>query len=144
MPALVTGSNSVVWSSRFAVYLGTAGAAVGLGSIWRFPYLAGTGGGSAFILVFVLACVLIATPLLSAEFALGRRSQRSPPEAAGAVASESGLSPRWNAIGGLETMAAFLIFSYYAVIGGWVVAYAWRCAAGVLSRAGPADVGALW
>jgi SNF family Na+-dependent transporter len=99
MRAAIAGSNSVVWSSRFAVYLGTAGAAVGLGSIWRFPYLAGTGGGSAFILVFVLACVLIATPLLAAEFALGRRSRRNPPEAAGVVATEAGLSSRWNAIG---------------------------------------------
>jgi SNF family Na+-dependent transporter len=62
---------SVVWSSNLAVYLGTAGASVGLGSIWRFPYLAGTGGGSAFILIFVLACALVATPLLAAEFALG-------------------------------------------------------------------------
>jgi NSS family neurotransmitter:Na+ symporter len=74
------------WSSNLSVYLCTAGAAVGLGSIWRFPYLAGTGGGSAFILVFVLACVLVATPLLAAEFALGRASRLSPPDAAGAVA----------------------------------------------------------
>src|SRR5882672_8495134 len=88
-----------VWSSGFTVYLGTAGAAVGLGSIWRFPYLTGIGGGSAFILVFVLACVLIATPLLVAEFALGRSSRLSPPKAAGGVATTEGLSSRWNAIG---------------------------------------------
>src|SRR3984957_17266653 len=117
-------SNSVVLSSRFAVYLGTAGAAVGLGSIWRFPYLTGTGGGSAFILVFVLACVLIAAPLLAAELALGRRSRRSPPEAAGAVAVAAGLSSRWNLIGVLGSLAAFLIFSYYSVIAGWLLAYA--------------------
>jgi NSS family neurotransmitter:Na+ symporter len=127
-----------------AVYLGTAGAAVGLGSIWRFPYLAGTGGGSAFILVFVLACVLTATPLLCAEFALGRQSRRSPPEAAGAVAHAFGLSSRWNAIGILGSLAAFLIFSYYSVIAGWVFAYAWKCAVGALSAAGPAHVAALW
>jgi NSS family neurotransmitter:Na+ symporter len=140
----VATPSTVAWSSRFAVYLGTAGAAVGLGSIWRFPYLAGTSGGSAFILVFVLSCVLIATPLLAAEFALGRRSRRSPPEAAGAVARESGLSSRWNAIGVLGSVTAFLIFSYYAVIAGWVLAYAWKCAAGVLASAGPEHVGALW
>src|SRR5882724_5065665 len=80
---------SVAWSSTFAVYLGAAGASVGLGSIWRFPYLAGTGGGSAFILVFVLACMLVATPLLVAEFALGRAARLSPPEAAGAVAASA-------------------------------------------------------
>src|ERR1700688_3739307 len=132
------------WSSNFAIYLGTAGAAVGLGSIWRFPYLVGTGGGSAFILVFTLACVLIATPLLIAEFALGRRSRRSPPEAAGTVAVSAGLSSRWNAIGILGSLAAYLVFSYYSVIAGWVLAYAWKCAVGVLSTAGPQRVASLW
>jgi neurotransmitter:Na+ symporter, NSS family len=134
----------VVWSSNLAVYLGTAGASVGLGSIWRFPYLAGTGGGSAFILIFVLACVLVATPLLAAEFALGRASRLSPPEAAGAVAAAAGLGSWWNAIGVLGTLAAFLIFSYYTVIAAWVLAYAWKCGAGVLSAAGPQHVAALW
>ena len=137
-------SNSVLWSSPFAVYIGTAGAAVGLGSIWRFPYLAGTGGGSAFILVFVLASVLIATPLLAAELALGRHSRRSPPEAAGAVAVAAGFSSRWNAIGALGSLAAFLVFSYYSVIAGWVLAYAWKYAAGALSAGGPEHVAVLW
>jgi NSS family neurotransmitter:Na+ symporter len=135
--------GSVVWSSNFALYLGTAGASVGLGSIWRFPYLAGTGGGSAFILVFVLACVLVATPLLAAEFALGRASRLSPPEAAGAVAAAAGLSSRWNIIGILGTLAAFLLFSYYTVIAAWVLAYAWKCAIGLLSAAGPQHVADL-
>src|SRR5580698_10455015 len=92
----------VTWSSRSAACLCTAGASVGLGSIWRFPYLAGTGGGSAFILIFILACLLVATPLLAAEFALGRRSRLSPPDAAGAVSGHTG----WNAIGILGTLAA--------------------------------------
>jgi NSS family neurotransmitter:Na+ symporter len=139
-----TRPGAVVWSSNLAVYLGTAGASVGLGSIWRFPYLAGTGGGSAFILVFILACVLVATPLLAAEFALGRASRLSPPEAAGGVAAAAGLSPRWNIIGILGTWAAFLLFSYYTVIAAWVMAYAWKCATGLLSAAGPQHVAALW
>ena len=108
-----TGKVSTpIWSSRIATYLATIGAAVGLGSIWRLPYLVGTSGGSAFIFVFVLACLGIATPLLVAEFALGRRARQSPPDAAGAVASESGLSRRWNAIGVLGTIAAYTIISY--------------------------------
>jgi NSS family neurotransmitter:Na+ symporter len=140
----MSSSASVIWSSKLAVYLGAAGAAVGLGSIWRFPYLAGTGGGGAFILVFVLACVLVATPLLAAEFALGRGSRRSPPEAAGAIAQAAGLSSRWNAIGILGSVAAFLLFSYYTMIAGWVLAYAWKCAAGALADAGPAGVAEVW
>src|SRR5882757_3549545 len=135
---------SVAWSSTFAVYLGAAGASVGLGSIWRFPYLAGTGGGSAFILVFVLACVLVATPLLAAEFSLGRASRLSPPEAAGAVATAFGRSSRWNAIGIVGTVGVFLIFSYYTVIAAWILAYAWKCGVGILSAAGPQHVGELW
>src|SRR5580698_1174985 len=116
-PAVASGSRagggptSAAWSSNLSVYLCTAGASVGLGSIWRFPYLAGTGGGSAFILIFVLACVLVATPLLAAEFALGRQSRLSPPDAAGAVAVAAGLSSRWNLIGILGSLSGFLLFS---------------------------------
>ena len=117
---------------------------MGLGSIWRFPYLAGTGGGSAFILVFVLACLLIATPLLVAEFALGRRSQRSPPEAAGAIATAAGRSLRWNAIGILGSGSAVLLFSYYSVVAGWVLAYDWKCGSGMVSRAGVGHIDTLW
>jgi NSS family neurotransmitter:Na+ symporter len=135
---------AVAWSSTLAIYLGTAGASVGLGSIWRFPYLAGTGGGSAFILVFVLACVLVATPLLVAEFSLGRASRLSPPEAAGAVAVSMGRSSRWNAIGILGTVGVYLIFSYYTVIAAWILAYAWKCGVGILSAAGPQHVADVW
>jgi neurotransmitter:Na+ symporter, NSS family len=125
-----TGSKPSRWSSQLAFYLAAVGASVGLGSIWRFPYLAGANGGSAFIFVFVLACLAIATPLLVAEFMIGRRSRRSPPEAAGTVAASFGRSRAWNAIGVLGTLASFLIMSYYTVIAGWVMAYTWKCASG--------------
>ena len=138
------GAGHPRWSSRFAVYVATIGAAVGLGSIWRFPYLAGTSGGSAFILVFVLAIGLIATPLLAAELMIGRVSRSSPPTAAGEVARRSGLSGPWNAIGVLGTAAAFLILSYYAVVAGWVLAYTWKCGAGALSGLPRDEVAAIW
>ena len=121
------------WSSRFSFYLAVIGAAVGLGSIWRFPYLTGANGGSAFVFVFIIACLAIATPLLIAEFIIGRRSRRSPPEAAGEVAASFGHSRGWNAIGILGTVAAFIVMSYYTVIAGWVLAYAWKCASGELA-----------
>jgi NSS family neurotransmitter:Na+ symporter len=137
-------ARPATWSSRYAFYLGAVGAAVGIGSIWRFPYLAGSSGGSAFVLVFVLAIGLIATPLLAAEFLIGRRARRSPPVAAGEVARESELSQRWNAIGLLGTAAAFLILSYYTVVAGWVLAYTWKCATGALSGLPRVEVTALW
>ena len=120
------------WSSQLAVYLGTIGAAVGLGSIWRFPYLAGTLGGGVFIGCFVLACLFIATPLLIAEYMIGRYSGLAPTRAAGEMAVSVGRSRRWNVIGQLGTIAAFLISSYYTIVAGWVVAYAWKCGTGAL------------
>ncbi|WP_129778333.1 sodium-dependent transporter [Peristeroidobacter soli] len=123
-------STSGRWSSWFAFNLAAVGASVGLGSIWRFPYLAGTNGGSTFLLVFILACVAIATPLLVAEFIIGRRSRQSPPEAAGHLATTFGYSRSWNWIGVLGTIACVLIISSYTVIAGWVIAYAWKCASG--------------
>jgi neurotransmitter:Na+ symporter, NSS family len=125
------------WSTQWAFYLAAVGAAVGLGSIWRFPYLTGTNGGSAFVFVFVLACLAIATPLLVAEFMIGRRSRRSPPEAAGAVAASFGRSSAWNVIGILGTVATLVIMSYYTVIAGWVLAYAWKCASGEITALAP-------
>ncbi|MFN7940970.1 MAG: sodium-dependent transporter [Thermoanaerobaculia bacterium] len=124
---------SHLWSSRAAFYLGAIGAAVGLGSIWRFPYLAGTSGGFAFVAVFVVACAAIATPLLVAEFLIGRWSRQSPPLAFGEIAALAGRGRGWNLVGWSGTVAAFAIFSYYTIIAGWVLAYAWKCAAGELS-----------
>ncbi|HXA35761.1 MAG TPA: sodium-dependent transporter [Steroidobacteraceae bacterium] len=121
------------WSSQVAVYLGTIGAAVGLGSIWRFPYLAGTLGGGTFIGVFILACLVIAIPLLIAEYMIGRYSGLAPTDAAGAMAVSLGGSRRWNIIGQLGTTATFLITSYYTIVAGWVVAYAWKCGTGALA-----------
>jgi len=137
-------SSNPLWSSRVAFYLATIGAAVGLGSIWRLPYLVGSSGGSAFIIVFVFACLLVATPLLVAEFAIGRRARRSPPEAAGVVATESGMSTRWNAIGLFGTIATFMIMSYYTVIAGWVLAYTWKSAIGVLEGKARPEIAGLW
>lgn len=128
-----SGSGSARWSSGLTFYLAAIGAAVGLGSIWRFPYLAGAEGGSAFIFVFVLACFLIATPLLVAEYMIGRRARRSPPQAAGTVAAAFGASRGWDAIGQLGMWAALLIMSYYTIIAGWVMAYIWKCASGELA-----------
>ncbi len=142
MPADKPASPS--WSSRPAFYLASIGAAVGLGSIWRLPYLVGSSGGSAFLVVFVLACLLIATPLLVAEFAIGRRSQRCPADAAGIVARESGLGTGWNTIGVIGTVAVFAIMSYYTVVAGWVLAYTWKCASGALAGQSRADIAALW
>lgn len=122
------------WSSNLAFYLSVAGAAVGLGTLWRFPFLAGQHGGGLFVLVFVVACLLIAVPLLTAEFTIGRRGGPNVPLAAGRVAAAAGRSPRWAAIGVLGTLAICLIMTYYSVIGGWVLSYVEAYATGAASQ----------
>ncbi len=120
---MTAGTRVETWSSNLAFYLSVAGAAVGLGTMWRFPFLAGQHGGGLFVLAFVVACLVIAVPLLVSEFLIGRRGGPNVPLAAGRVAATSGLSTRWSAIGWLGTLAIFLIMTYYSVIGGWVLAY---------------------
>lgn len=132
---------SVRLTSGAAFYLVTIGAAVGLGSIWRFPYLAGQYGGGLFVAAFLCACVFIAVPLLVAEFYMGRVSRSSPPRAAGDIAVRAGLSRAWDSIGACGTLSAFLVFSYYTMIAGWVVAYAIRTASGSLVGASQSVIG---
>jgi NSS family neurotransmitter:Na+ symporter len=126
------------WSSRFGFMLGAVGAAVGLGSIWRFPYLAGAGGGFAFILVFVIACLVFGAPVLVGEIVIGRWSRRSPPEAAGVLAARAGYAvSAWNLVGWSGSAAGFLIVTYYTMIAGWVLAYTWFFLTGDMARGGP-------
>ena len=126
------------WSSDLAFSLSAVGAAVGLGSIWRFPYLAGAGGGFPFILVFVIACLVFGAPVLVAEIVIGRWSRRSPPQAAGEIAARFGFSGRWNVVGWSGSIAGFLIVSYYTMIAGWVLAYTWFFLSGNYAHGGAA------
>lgn len=136
--------STVRWSSQVAFTLAAIGAAVGLGSIWRFPYLVGTQGGSAFIFVFVLACLVMAVPMLAAEFLIGRQARVNAAQAAGAVATTTGRSRAWNAIGVLGSCATFLILSYYTILAGWVLAYAWKCASGQLAGLTAVELASKW
>lgn len=112
------------WSSPAGFILATIGAAVGLGSIWKFPYEVGANGGGVFILLYVLGLALIVFPLLLVEFAIGRRGRSDAPDAIAVVARSAGASRHWAAIGFLGVVTSFLILSFYSVIGGWSIAYA--------------------
>lgn len=109
------------WGSRFGFIMATAGFAIGLGNIWRFPYTTGTNGGGAFVLIYVVMVVLIGIPLFTAEISLGRKSQLSSIAGMRKLTGRKG-SP-WNLIGWLGVGTAFIISSYYNVIIAWVVAY---------------------
>jgi NSS family neurotransmitter:Na+ symporter len=121
------------WSSRFTFTLAAIGAAVGLGNIWKFPYMTGQNGGGAFVLVYLMAVLFVALPILIAEIAVGRWGKQSPPHTMANVAAAQGLSKAWPFVGWLGMLAAYLIGTYYSVVAGWTVAYIFKNAGGDFS-----------
>ena len=114
------------WSSRFAFLMASVGFAVGLGNIWRFPYVTGENGGAAFVLVYLACAFGIGVPILMAELLIGRRGQGSPPSAMANVASQSGRSRQWKWVGGMGLLAAYTIEIVYSVVVGWVLWYLFK------------------
>lgn len=135
-------ATRATWSSRLVFLLAAIGASVGLGNIWKFPYLTGVSGGAAFVLVYLAAVTLVAVPILVAEMLLGRRGRHHPAAAVAAVAVQSGASPRWGWIGGLGVLVGWLIMTFYSVIAGWAMAYVWPTLSGRFGGAGAAEVAA--
>jgi len=111
------------WSSRWAFMLAATGSAVGLGNIWKFPYIAGQHGGGAFVLVYLACILLIGIPVMIAEITLGRRGRQSPMNTMYTLAIESGHAPAWKYLGFMGVIAGFIILSYYSVIAGWALYY---------------------
>ena len=132
------------WSSRFAFILAATGSAVGLGNIWKFPYITGENGGGAFVLVYILCVAVIGVPIMMAEVLIGRRGRRSPINTMRELAEEEGRSPFWQYLGWGGGVAGFLILSYYSVIAGWALAYVFRTAAGVFNGATAEGVSAIF
>ena len=133
-------SSSENWSGRFIFILASIGAAVGLGNIWKFPYTLGNSGGSAFVLIYVLAILLIATPIMLSEMVIGRHARRSAPSAMRAVAVRNGGSPHWQIVGWMGLLALLLVLSFYSVIAGWTAAYLYKSATGGLTGLSPTEV----
>ncbi len=129
------------WSSRLAFFLAAAGSAIGLGNIWKFPYLAGEYGGGAFVMVYLLCVALIGVPVMMAEIMLGRRGRASPINTMRLLAREEGRSPHWQWLGWMGVVAGFLILSYYSVVAGWTLAYTFRQAGGLFTGATAEQVG---
>ncbi|UCD39299.1 MAG: sodium-dependent transporter, partial [Fidelibacterota bacterium] len=107
------------WGSRIGFILAAAGSAVGLGNIWKYPHMAGQHGGAAFTLVYLICIILVGLPILLAEFAVGRRTQLNPVGAFKTLTNNSA----WKWVGILGVCSAFVILSFYSVIGGWAIKY---------------------
>jgi neurotransmitter:Na+ symporter, NSS family len=141
-PAGDPGPPAEAWAGRTGFILATVGSAVGIGSIWKFPYEVGANGGGAFVLVYALGLVLVVVPLLFAEFAVGHRGRGDAATSMARFAAAEGHSPRWRAVGVLGAVSAFLILSFYSVIGGWTLSYAVDTAVSGLPGADGAAVAA--
>lgn len=113
--------STVQWSSRLAYIMAASGAAVGLGNIWRFPYIAGQNGGGAFVLVYILFVIVLGIPVVMGEVLIGRRGRQNPAFAFRNIAKKEGRSKWWLLAGALPALTGFLILSYYSVITGWVL-----------------------
>ncbi|WP_252108007.1 MULTISPECIES: sodium-dependent transporter [unclassified Halomonas] len=121
------------WSSKMGFVLAAAGSAVGLGNIWRFSYLTGESGGAAFVLVYLACVALVGLPILVAEWMIGRRGQKNPINTMAELAKRHGRSRGWAMVGVSGVLAAFLILSFYSVIGGWSLNYTLNSVTGAFS-----------
>ncbi len=119
--------NSIhgMWSSRTAFILAATGSAVGLGNIWRFPYMASDNGGGAFVIIYLCCIAIVGLPILLAEIMIGRRGRMSPINSLEKVTVESRASRGWMSIGWIGIVAGIVILSFYSVVAGWTLHYAW-------------------
>ena len=132
------------WSSYWTFIPATAGAAVGLGNIWKFPYIVGENGGGAFVLIYLVCIVLIGIPLMMAEVMLGRSAGHDPKTTMSVLVRRYRASKFWMAVGYILILAGFLILSYYSVIAGWATAYVLKASVGSFGSLQAAQIDKLF
>ncbi|HPI14722.1 MAG: sodium-dependent transporter [Spirochaetota bacterium] len=115
------------WGSKIGFILAAAGSAIGLGNIWKFPYLAGENGGGAFVVLYLICIVVLGLPVMIAEIVIGRHTGRDP---VGAFKQIGG--GRWKLVGYLGVASGFFIMTYYSVVGGWTIGYIVKSAGGFI------------
>ncbi len=133
-----------VWSNSWIFVLAATGSAVGLGNIWKFPYMAGENGGGAFVLVYLFCIALIGLPVMMAEVLLGRRGRMSPVNTMKRLVEEGGLHGAWTSIGWMGVFAGLFIMSFYSVVAGWAINYVITTASGTFNGADAEQVGSIW
>lgn len=133
-----------VWSNSWIFVLAATGSAVGLGNIWKFPYMTGENGGGAFVLVYLLCIAMIGLPVMMAEVLLGRRGRMSPVNSMKYLVEEGGLHGAWTSIGWMGVFAGLCIMSFYSVVAGWALNYVVSTGTGTFNGADAAQVGSIW
>ncbi len=112
-----------IWGQRGSFILAATGSAVGLGNIWKFPYITGENGGGAFVLMYVLFVATIGIPIMMAEILMGRRARANPIIATYELCEQAGVSKAWSGLGWMGVLAGMVILSFYTVIAGWTLEY---------------------
>jgi len=125
------------WSSRLGYVLTVAGATIGFGATWRFPYLVGENGGGAYVLVFIIVMFLVGIPVILVENIIGRRLQVNSIDAYSGEVGNKPISKKWNILGYMGVLGAFGIMAYYMVLGGWVITYIVNIFSGNLDLSSP-------
>lgn len=128
------------WSSRLAYIMTVAGATVGFGATWRFPYLVGSHGGGAYVALFCLAMIVIGIPMILVENVIGRRMKVNAIDAFGGSANGKKIHKGWKILGYMGLLGAFGILAYYMVLGGWVLNYIGSLLSGALDLSSPVTV----
>ena len=142
--AAPTESRHGMWSNRWLFVLAAAGSAVGLGNIWKFPYIAGDNGGGAFVLLYLLCIAFVGVPIMMAEVLIGREGRQSPINTMRHLLKQHHRHPAWVLVGWGGVVAGFLILSYYVVIAGWALFYIWQMASGALHDASAEQANTLF
>ena len=132
------------WSSRLAFILAVTGSAVGLGNIWKFPYIAGEYGGGAFVLMYLVFVFAIGLPTMMGEILIGRRGRRNPVSTMQILGEEESGTRHWGLVGLMGVIAGIMILSYYSVVAGWALAYIPKAGAGAFTGATQAEVDAIF
>ncbi|HHZ05159.1 MAG TPA: sodium-dependent transporter, partial [Acetomicrobium hydrogeniformans] len=125
-------------ASRLGFILVSAGCAIGLGNVWRFPYITGRYGGAAFVIVYLIFLAIMGLPIMVCEFAMGRASRRN---LAGAMLALEPPGTKWHIYGYLGVMGNMILMMFYTTVAGWGLAYTYFTAAGRLSLLSPEEVG---
>jgi NSS family neurotransmitter:Na+ symporter len=133
-----------LWRSRWLFILAATGSAVGLGNIWKFPYITGENGGGAFVLVYLACICVIGIPVMIAEVTLGRLGRQSPINTMHALVKDQGAAKFWGGVGWMGAVSGFLILSFYSVIAGWSLAYIFRMAGGAFDGATSESVATIF
>lgn len=133
-------TNRQSWSSRLAYILTVAGATIGFGATWRFPYLVGANGGGAYVFLFIIAMIVIGIPMILVENVIGRRMHLNSIDSFGGSVNGRKIPPHWKILGYMGLLGSFGILSYYMVIGGWVLRYIGDISTGQLDLSSPVTV----